>query len=1571
MFVGVILLTLCAVFLHTLARELPRFTGDLRFKGGKDYVDSRGGRSREGESSARGVNGNMGGNAGGMGMGGIAEDDYLFINSGVQAKTPLSLQSEPAPEVVLPIKPSSTDSKLKRSAHTPEEDKVKIGSKEKSAQNHKTLKFQNAEVQPDNGLAPQEDFEKDVDQPCPGTCPVVPERQLRFALRQYWLGNAHISFNCACASLKSTQNSPNMARAIMYALTYAKDNTVNKGEALDAGAEGIINNRGQSPRGDGRFVPIALKVREPAEAARPIIQVWEVLAPLPVGKLEVDADPTFDDLLRNPAGYEYEAPEWSGMEGRWSKLPRRLDPVRHVLTMPTNVTVYSELMAYAAVHWRTYYASQQAPAGIVELRFGALWNELVQGVSTAAVLEFQGWARATTYARSSGSYQLFCRGVHTVYVVNDGYTRLLVGDVYGTGKVAAAVDLRVGPVALVLPLRGAVGLQFSCQLSEQPVATADSLVVFPPTDVPHLLQLDSGLRGSTALVNHSTSGSDPRNSGLLLSAVFTLPILNTQAHSLSLAFSVEVPQRGITGTFGIRRARALHHSRASHERRYTGSSAFWNASLVQKPAPFEAEPPIVIGPGQLLLVPLEIYEQMKINEEGELHSPQTFIFCRKGFPFQVVVIPSRGLQQRVPLEFSCRARNESFLVSYVDHDGSVAQAAVVIPLPVTVAPAPEAPTADPPKEAKTYVGPRGKRKAKDAKVIPGGNIQAGARFVPSSLDELLEYEREELQRVVADASLASQHDVTRAADEETEADAAVGSQSSPAPGVSTLLSSLSVDIYPVLLSLHGTGIGAISQADSYKQVPWDSSSASADMLAGGYLFGVEGMWVVAPTRWGAHNWEGVGELSARHSVNAIQRVLERFPALLPQLWPHDGIVAGHSMGAHGAWLLAANDPEACVCLSATAGWITKEHYASSNAFFKLDVQNSYTQPRLHDILARAMQEYHVDELVGNLQGVDKVHIRVGSGDLTTHPWFSRRMARLLLSKHRHNGTRLEEVSNKEHWWWDTTRSNDGGVMNDATMRALYNECRLRAKSRQRRRDSLQQWHADSVRSFFECRDKNECIGQAARVPDNHPNETDTTVNSAPSTAKARKSPTSGSSTSMEDSFYEDLMNNNACVTGNFAVHAVNLAHSRGACGMRILQQQQQLSMSKVEVSCSSLISATPAARDGDGEVPVELQERLANLETSDDSEALDAYSASYQKSAAKFNRFGVSSQPPSRKELESQRCDIRTQNVLRLSIGFGPFPGSVSDADIQHHGSNRLARWYVNGVRIDMIGGTIYANASTIELCWPGAGQGGHGGQSQSKGPAFHCERKLDSAEEKSPALQGPLRMVASRPVLVVYGTPRESTVRLAMRDLAIYIANAHATAHHTFIRAVTDLEYRTAGYVASMGPATHNIILIGGPHQNKVTKAFYSQDADSVTEAGFRLRAKRPVEFPHEKSSQASASLGGSISAEHIQIGPHSFDADTHAIVFAFPITASNPKLGSASALAVCLSANSANGYMHLSRLAWPTVPPMVRAPFANYIPDFMVIDESVWAEGFGGVALAGYWDTWWRYDSTQAFVR
>jgi hypothetical protein len=58
------------------------------------------------------------------------------------------------------------------------------------------------------------------------------------------------------------------------------------------------------------------------------------------------------------------------------------------------------------------------------------------------------------------------------------------------------------------------------------------------------------------------------------------------------------------------------------------------------------------------------------------------------------------------------------------------------------------------------------------------------------------------------------------------------------------------------------------------------------------------------------------------------------------------------------------------------------------------------------------------------------------------------------------------------------------------------------------------------------------------------------------------------------------------------------------------------------------------------------------------------------------------------------------------------------------------------------------------------------------------------------------------------------------------------------------------------------------------------------------------------------------------------------------------------------------------MSRLAWPVVPPMVRAPFANYIPDYMVINQHIWSLGFGGVRAAGFWDSNWQFDPLQAFI-
>lgn len=48
-----------------------------------------------------------------------------------------------------------------------------------------------------------------------------------------------------------------------------------------------------------------------------------------------------------------------------------------------------------------------------------------------------------------------------------------------------------------------------------------------------------------------------------------------------------------------------------------------------------------------------------------------------------------------------------------------------------------------------------------------------------------------------------------------------------------------------------------------------------------------------------------------------------------------------------------------------------------------------------------------------------------------------------------------------------------------------------------------------------------------------------------------------------------------------------------------------------------------------------------------------------------------------------------------------------------------------------------------------------------------------------------------------------------------------------------------------------------------------------------------------------------------------------------------------------------------------------MVRAPFANYIPDFIAVDKTIWDRGFGSVKIAGFWDSNWRFSAEQSYTR
>ena len=55
---------------------------------------------------------------------------------------------------------------------------------------------------------------------------------------------------------------------------------------------------------------------------------------------------------------------------------------------------------------------------------GIKWNEAIQGLSTLAAYEFQGWARTTTYIHTPGSYIVTCLGTLYMGLLIDLHERI-------------------------------------------------------------------------------------------------------------------------------------------------------------------------------------------------------------------------------------------------------------------------------------------------------------------------------------------------------------------------------------------------------------------------------------------------------------------------------------------------------------------------------------------------------------------------------------------------------------------------------------------------------------------------------------------------------------------------------------------------------------------------------------------------------------------------------------------------------------------------------------------------------------------------------------------------------------------------------------------------------------------------------------------------------------------------------------------------------------------------------------------------------------------------------------------
>ena len=131
---------------------------------------------------------------------------------------------------------------------------------------------------------------------------------VRSAIDSMWANDYREAFACACHHL-STHMNDGFAQAILHSLSLSKI------------ASNILPRKYSAPTA-------------PASA----IKGWEILGPINVGKLEMDADTTFSSSRLSSTREE--------VTGTVS------DVALYILQLPSNATVFSDLMPAGTVSWQ-------------------------------------------------------------------------------------------------------------------------------------------------------------------------------------------------------------------------------------------------------------------------------------------------------------------------------------------------------------------------------------------------------------------------------------------------------------------------------------------------------------------------------------------------------------------------------------------------------------------------------------------------------------------------------------------------------------------------------------------------------------------------------------------------------------------------------------------------------------------------------------------------------------------------------------------------------------------------------------------------------------------------------------------------------------------------------------------------------------------------------------------------------------------------------------------------------------------------------------------------------------------
>lgn len=183
----------------------------------------------------------------------------------------------------------------------------------------------------------------------------------------------------------------------------------------------------------------------------------------------------------------------------------------------------------------------------------------------------------------------------------------------------------------------------------------------------------------------------------------------------------------------------------------------------------------------------------------------------------------------------------------------------------------------------------------------------------------------------------------------------------------------------LILSLHGASVEAAHQASCYAPKSWAHLVTPTNRRPFGF------------------DWEDWGRLDALEVLDLALDSLNADPKRVA--------VTGHSMGGHGTWHLAVNDPEKFVAAAPSAGWVSFWSYAGAAAF--------ESQDPIDAMLRRATLPSQTLEYIHNLSDLG-VYVLHGDADDNV-PVEQARIMRSALAEF-HTDFAYHEEPGAGHWW---------------------------------------------------------------------------------------------------------------------------------------------------------------------------------------------------------------------------------------------------------------------------------------------------------------------------------------------------------------------------------------------------------------------------------------------------------------------------------------------------------------------------------------------------------------------------